>query len=242
VWQNTWGDHDTIEGSRILCTVSKSSLAEIGAGVSGDTVRAKLTLAPKVADLFGSLPQSSGPKTELSASTVAPGAGIAAGTREIAVVAEHILAISVHENADGPATGAELANATSNATFTIPMNTTEFGGNIIPLDISLLEHLPHFHPVGGGGTAVSHVPSATGGTAVSHLPSATGGTAVSHLPSGPQFADSIVLDGGVTLQLYDAYDESNRFVGPRLRYRRISTVGQFTNTDVMLEPAQHVPK
>ena len=76
---------------------------------------------------------------------------------------------------------------------------------------------------------------------MSHVP-ATGGTAVSHVPSGPQFADSIVLDGGVTLQLYDAYDESNRFVGPRLRYRRIGSASGFTDTDVMLQPAQHVPR
>lgn len=82
----------------------------------------------------------------------------------------------------------------------------------------------------------------TGGTDVSHV-HVTGGTAVSHLPSsGAQFADSIALDGGVTLQLYDAYDESNRFVGPRLRYRRLSSNGKFTDTDVMLQPAIQVPK
>ena len=65
---------------------------------------------------------------------------------------------------------------------------------------------------------------------------------MSHVPSGLQFADSIVLDGGVTLQLYDAYDESNRFVGPRVRYRRIGGDSGFTDSDVMLQPAQHVPR
>ncbi|PYK22870.1 MAG: hypothetical protein DME59_18815, partial [Verrucomicrobia bacterium] len=49
IWQNTWGDHDTIEGSRIHCTVSKSSLADLASGTFGDAVRAKLTLARNVA-------------------------------------------------------------------------------------------------------------------------------------------------------------------------------------------------
>lgn len=260
IWQNTWGDQDTIEGSRILCTVAKSSIAELASGMSGDVVTAKLTLAPNVADLIGSLPQGAGQaKTELSPSAMAPAAGVAAGNTAVAVVAEHILAISVRENADSP-TGAELLKVASNAAFTIPMNTTAFTENILPLDKSGISFLQHLHL--GGDTAVSHVPP-TGDTAVlpldtsgisflkhlhfggdtagSHVP-ATGGTAVSHVPSGLQFADSIVLDGRVTLQLYDAYDESNRFVGPRLRYRRINSDSGFTETDVMLQPAQPVPR
>jgi len=238
VWQNTWGDHDTIEGSRILCTVAKSSIAELASGVFGDVVRAKLSLTPNVAELIGSLPQGPGQaKTELPASAMTPAAGVAAGNTAVAVVAEHILAISVRENADSP-TGAELGNVTSNAAFTIPMNTTGFSGNVFPLDTSGISFLKHLHF--GGDTAVSHVPP-TGDTAVSHVP-VSGGTAVSHVPSGLQFADSIVLDGGVTLQLYDAYDESNRFVGPRVRYRRIGGDSGFTDSDVMLQPAQHVPR
>jgi hypothetical protein len=261
VWQNTWGDHDTIEGSRILCTVSKSSLADLATGIFGDVVRAKLALVPNVADLIGSLPQGLGQaRTELPPSAVAPAEGVAAGNTAVAVLTEHILAVSVRENAVGPAAGKELANATSNTAFTIPMNTTEFTENVSPLDTSGISFLKHLHF--GDDTAVSHVPPTGdtavlpldtsgisflkhlhfgGDTAASHVP-ATGGTAVSHVPSGLQFADSIVLDGGITLQLYDAYDESNRFVGPRLRYRRIGSDGQFTDTDVMLQPAQSVPR
>src|SRR5438128_5706657 len=131
IWQNTWGDHDTIEGSRILCTVSKSSLADLASGTFGDVVRAKLTLAPNVADLIGSLPQGPGQaRTELPESAVAPAGGVTAGSTAIAVLTNHILAVSVRENADGPAAGAELANATANAAFTIPMNTTEFSENV----------------------------------------------------------------------------------------------------------------
>lgn len=230
--------------------MSKSSLADLASGTFGDVGRAKLTLAPNVADLIGSLPRGPGQvRTELPASAVAPAAGVAAGNTTVAVLTEHILAISVRKNAVGPAAGTELANATSNAAFTIPMSTTEFSGNAFPLDLSGISFVKHLHF--GGDTAVSHVPAtgdtavshvpATGGTAVSHLP-ATGGTAVSHVPSGIQFADSIVLDGGVTLQLYDAYDESNRFVGPRLRYKRIGSDNRFADTDVMLQPAQHVPR
>jgi hypothetical protein len=127
-----------------------------------------------------------------------------------------------------------LVNVTSNAAFTIPMNTSAFGGNLFPLDMSLIEHLKHHEVHPSGGVAVSHVGS--GGTSIiaSH-------SAVSHLVSHPRFADSITLDGGVTLQLYHAFDASNRFVGPRLRYRRIGT-GGFTDTDVMLQPAQNAPK
>jgi hypothetical protein len=207
-------------------------------GLFGDVVKAKLSLAPNVADLIGSLPHGPGRKTELPASAAVPAAGVAAGSTAVAVIAEHTLAISVRENADGPAAGAELANATSNAAFTIPMNTTEFSENVLSLDKSGISSLKHLHF--GGDTAVSHLPP-TGDAAVSHVP-VEGGTAVSRVPSGPQFADSIVLDGGVTLQLYDTYDESNRFVGPRLRYRRINSDSGFTDTDVMLQPAQHVPR
>lgn len=228
LWLNTWGDRDTIEGSRILCTVQESALANIGTAVSGDVVRAKLTLAPNVADLIGSVPQGPGrPKTELPASAAAPGTGFAPGEgneNEIAVVAQHVLDISVRENLDSPS-GKELANANSDAAFTVPMSATSFNGNLFPLDIKTFEHL-HFEILGAAAPS----------------PPTGGGAAVSLVHSAAEFADSIVLDGGVTLQLYDAFDASNRLVGPRLRYRRINPESGFTDTDVMLQPAQPVPK
>src|SRR5262249_26857708 len=98
----------------------------------------------------------------------------------------------------------------------------------------LKTHVVHEVPV-GGSAAVSHAPPvSSGGTAVSHVPPA--------LISRPRFADSIALgDGGVTLQLYQAFDAQNRLVGPRVRYMRLRKDSAFTDTDVMLQPAQNVP-
>jgi hypothetical protein len=95
LWLNVWGDHDTIEGSRILCKVQKSAVSAVGTTLSGDVMSAKLTLAPSVVDLIGSLPQGPGrPKSELAASAVTPGTGEAAASTAIAVIADHVLDIS----------------------------------------------------------------------------------------------------------------------------------------------------
>jgi hypothetical protein len=107
------------------------------------------------------------------------------------------------------------------------MGTTSYGGNLFPFDIVTLKHHPPFD-VQPGATAP--------------LQASGGGDAVSHVHSAPEFADSIILDAGVTLQFYNAFDAKNRFVGPRLRYRRINPGSGFTETDVMLQPAQPVPK
>lgn len=229
VWLNTWGDHDTIEGSSILCTVSESSLSEIASAKAGDAVRAKLALAPQVADLVGNLPRvaGQGPTTELPANVMVPGTPTAAGNTAIAIVAQHILAINVRERVSP--VGVEIANVASNAAFSIPMGTTSFAGNSFAVDLS--HPLLHPHVPGGTPEAAPYSPAAKD-TAVSFAGS------VSH----PRFADSIALEGGVTLQLYSAFDASNHFVGPRLRYRRIGSGVPFTDTDVMLQPAQHVPK
>lgn len=55
------------------------------------------------------------------------------------------------------------------------------------------------------------------------------------------FADSVQIPGGVSVQLYGAYDDQERYVGNRLRYMRTNERGEIV-TDAMLQGAQHTPR
>jgi hypothetical protein len=233
VWVNTWGDHDTIEGSTLQCTIAKSSLAQLASGSSGDVVQAKLALVPSIADLIGDSPRAAGkgPTTELPSSMLSPGSNVAAGNKAIATIAEHVLQVTVveRESVTGGG-GTQLSNVTSGAAFSIPMNTSAFRGNTFALSLAGFQHHP-FQFTTNAPAAVAVAASVAGS-----------GTAVSHVGDQPIFADSVALSGGVTLQLYNAYDANNLFAGTRLRYHRIGSTTAFSDTDVMLQPAQPVPK
>ena len=138
------------------------------------------------------------------------------------------------------------------------MIATPFVANTFPLDIGSLEFVGR-HRVQKTGAELSslvgqteHIvlgdsgPSSAGGRTEHIIFGDSGSSAGQNehiLPIVDEtlFADSIVLDNGVTLQLYAAYDAADQFVGLRVRYRRIGGAG-FTDTDVMLEPAQHTVK
>jgi hypothetical protein len=215
---NTWGDHDFIENSRITCHINPAFGGDAHATLDTDGMRRKLAVVPHTQTVIGGVPGTLDPQltTRLPGSLfTSTGTLHAAAT---AILPAQPLIIEMAEHLDVPA-GRVLAQQQAHA-ISIPMVATPFKQNSFPV-VRL-----HHRATGEAGGFTNAAGS--------------GNSPIVTISNTSRFTDTIVLDGGVYLHLYSAFDAQGRSAGVRLRYRRIGDSG-LTDTDVMLQPTQHVP-
>jgi hypothetical protein len=209
----TWGDRESIEGSRVLVTVKPADSFHRTTSPSGlMNLQALRKQNPQLLELIGH-----------------PAASPAAVS---GIPTPASVSFDVQENAaSSPKSAIQISGASSPA---LPMQVSAYSGNQFPYNTAASGGLR--------GALTSPIKSKVAAApADSTMQRSKVPYYVIAAKNSLVFADSFMLPSNVVLQVYGAYDAQERFAGTRIRYLRIDSAGKVV-TDAMLEPAQRVPR
>lgn len=219
-----WADQPTIESSRVTVNVTQAKMANFS---SAARVEHATSVAARREDRGVLAPGLAGRAAERTGGrgAISP------------ALTDPPLTLEVGEQVQSAA-GKRSFRTTGQSGGAVPMQASLFAGNRFPSEVA-----PYVgaSPAGSLSAASYSAPFVAIRKPARTRKTERGVVVRQITAKAMSFADSVQIPGGVSVQLYGAYDDQERYVGNRLRYMRTNERGEIV-TDAMLQGAQHTPR